>query len=67
MTFIFDILIIGGGHAGVEAALIAKKGDVMLVLFLWIMQKQEGSHVIQPLVVWVKLILLERWMLKAVI
>ena len=25
MTYIFDILIIGGGHAGVEAALIARK------------------------------------------
>ena len=25
MTYVFDILIIGGGHAGVEAALIARK------------------------------------------
>ena len=25
MTYIFDILVIGGGHAGVEAALIARK------------------------------------------
>ena len=33
MKYIFDLIVIGGGHAGVEAALVAKRSglDVALV------------------------------------
>ena len=32
MTYIFDLIVIGGGHAGVEAALVGKRFDLNVAL-----------------------------------
>ena len=63
MTYVFDILVIGGGHAGVEAALIARKMGRQVGLVSLDHSKTGGCLAIRPLEEWAKPILLERLML----
>ena len=51
----FDVVVIGGGHAGCEAAAASARLGVNTALFTHKISKQlERCHVILLLVVWVK-------------
>ena len=49
MTYIFDLIVIGGGHAGVEATLVGKRFGLNVALITLDKTNQEGCLATQLL------------------